>query len=115
MNVITDVVQLVLHYSKHIGGVLDILRTELPSEAPVKLPDAVVRYAYRGCYNSTGRDQGWILLQAKCALSTFIGQHDSSLHTGFGHLDCTDRVAVIVGLYSRLDRLSYLVLLCYSY
>jgi hypothetical protein len=39
MNVITDVV---LHYSKHIGGVLDILRTELSLEVPVKLPDAVV-------------------------------------------------------------------------
>jgi hypothetical protein len=52
MNVTTDVVQLVLHYSKHIGGVLDILRTELPSEVPVKLPDAVVRYAYSGCYNT---------------------------------------------------------------
>ncbi|KAH8081473.1 hypothetical protein HD553DRAFT_344187 [Filobasidium floriforme] len=53
MNVITDVVQLVLHYSKHIGGVLDILHTELPSEVPVKLPDAGVWYAYRGCHNST--------------------------------------------------------------
>jgi hypothetical protein len=51
MNVITDVVQLVLHYSKHIRGVLDILHTELPSEVPVQLPEAVVRYAYRGCYN----------------------------------------------------------------
>jgi hypothetical protein len=59
MNVITDVVQLVLHYSKHIGGVLDILRMELPLEVPVKLPDAVVRYAYCGCYNRIpplGRD-----------------------------------------------------------
>ncbi|KAH8081474.1 hypothetical protein HD553DRAFT_325493 [Filobasidium floriforme] len=37
--------------SKHIGGVLDILRTELPSEVPVKLPDAGVWYAYRGCHN----------------------------------------------------------------
>jgi hypothetical protein len=52
MYVITDVVQLVLHYSKHIGGVLDILRTELPSEVPVELPNAVVWYAYRGYYNT---------------------------------------------------------------
>jgi hypothetical protein len=55
MNVITDVVQLVLHYSKHIGGVLGILRTELPSEVPVKLPDAVIQYAYRGCNNTPDR------------------------------------------------------------
>jgi hypothetical protein len=31
MKVITDVVQLVLHYSKHIGGVLDILRATTPT------------------------------------------------------------------------------------
>jgi hypothetical protein len=31
MNVITDVVQLVLHYSKHIGGVLDILCMMTPT------------------------------------------------------------------------------------
>jgi hypothetical protein len=60
MNVITDVVQLVLHYSKHIGGVLDILRTEVPSEVPVKLPDAVVWYAYRGCYNRYESKDIWI-------------------------------------------------------
>jgi hypothetical protein len=54
MNVITDEVgTVVLHYSEHIGGVLGILRTEVPSEVPVRLPDAVVWYAYRGCYNST--------------------------------------------------------------
>jgi hypothetical protein len=38
MNVITDVVQLVLHYSKHIGGVLDILHTTTPTWFPEKPP-----------------------------------------------------------------------------
>jgi hypothetical protein len=38
MNVIMDVVQLVLHYSKHIGGVLDILCTTTPTGFPEKPP-----------------------------------------------------------------------------
>jgi hypothetical protein len=36
MNVITDIVQGVLHYSNYIGGVLDIFRTGTPTGGSCK-------------------------------------------------------------------------------
>jgi hypothetical protein len=43
MDVITDVVQLVLHYSKHIGSVLDIVRMTTLTGFPENPPERLYR------------------------------------------------------------------------
>ena len=53
MNVIMEVVHWVEHYSRHIGGVLDILCPETPLKGLCKnYPDGHSIYAYCGCYNN---------------------------------------------------------------
>ena len=45
MNVMMDVVQGALHYIKHIGGILDILRMGTPLEGPCKTTQTAICYS----------------------------------------------------------------------